>query len=444
LSSLRSFRLALLLILALFLFPAANAAPARGSNSTWARTFTGTNTEGFAATSVQQTTDGGFIVAGTTESPQFQSQTWLLRLDSNGGIIWQRAYGGFSQIVSIALGGPKVIQATDGGFVVATSTNVTLRTAAAWIFKVDGNGGLVWQRAFTGLGNATAASVVPASDGGFLVFGSTFATVGSGMAFALKLNASGGFEWGRIYTGQGTSTAVFSASRTSDGGSIVSGWTGTVSLDAWLLKLDANGGIVWQKTYTGTIAIVSVQQTSDGGFVGTGTTLVLRFDSTGSLIWQENIEGGATRAVFFSVQQTPDGGFALAGFSGTYPSPRVSLIVRLDSLGRIVWQENFAAGVESEAVFINLTSNGGLAAAGFDFSTASISDAWILKLDARGVIHHCASLSTSALATNEAPTSQASITGSSSDISTGLITTTFASTITAAGSLALCQHGSKV
>jgi hypothetical protein len=443
-SSLRSLRLALLLILALFLFPTTSVtAPAQGSNSTWARTLTGSNTEGFAATSVQQTRDGGFIVAGATVSPQFLSQTWLLRLDSNGGTIWQKAYGGFSQFVSIVPYGPKTIQATDGGFVVATSTNVTLHTAAAWIFKVDANGGLVWQRAFTGLGNATGTSVVPASDGGFLVFGSTFATVGSGMAFALKLNASGGFEWGRIYTGQGTSTAVFSASRTSDGGSIVSGWTGTV-FNAWLLKLDANGGIVWQKTYQGALTILSVQQTSDGGFVGTGANTVLRFDSTGSLIWQKSIEGGATRAVFFSVQQIPDGGFALAGFSGTYPSPRVSLIVRFDSLGSIVWQENFAAGVESQAVFISLTSNGGLAAAGFAFSTSSISNAWVLKLDARGVIHHCASLSTSALATNEVPSSQVSITGSSSDISTGLTTTTFASTTTPAGSLALCQHGFKV
>ena len=357
--------------------------------------------------------------------------------------MWQRAYGGFSQFVSIVLGGPKVIQATDGGFAVATSTNVTLRTAAAWIFKVDANGGLVWQRAFTGIGNATASSIILAPDGGFSVFGSTSDKAGSIKAFALKLDANGGPEWERIYTGQGTITAVFSASRTSEGGSIASGWTGTVNLDAWLLKLDANGGIAWQKTYAGTIAILSVQQTSDGGFVGTGANTVLRFDSTGSLIWQKNIEGAATRAVFFSVQQTPDGGFALTGFSGTYPSPRVSLIVRLDSLGSIVWQENFAAGVESQAIFINLTSNEGLAVAGFDFSTASISNAWVLKLDARGVIPHCAPLSSSSLVTTEASSSLTTITGSSSDINTSLITTTFEPTITAAGLLTLCQHGSR-
>jgi len=182
---------------------------------------------------------------------------------------------------------------------------------------------------------------------------------------------------------------------------------------------------------------------SDGGFVGTGDNLVLRFDSTGSLLWIKSIEGGATRAVFSSVQETPDEGFALAGASGTSPSSTLSLIIKLDSVGNIVWQENFASGVASQAVFINLTSNGGLAAAGFDFSTASISDAWVLKLDAKGGIHHCAALSTSILVTTESSSSQASITGSSFDISTGLITTTFDSTITASGSLALCHQGSK-
>jgi hypothetical protein len=393
---------------------------------------------------VEQTGDGGFIVAGVTVSSQFQLQTWLLRVDANGGVVWQKAYGGLNFFVPTLYFGPKAIQALDGGFFVASATNVSLHTFAAWIFKVDGNGSLVWQRAFTGIGNATAGSAIDLTmDGGLLVAGLTYATVGSNEAFALKLDNNGVIEWEKLYTGQGQFAGVFSARETSDGGAIVAGWTGLP--DPWLLRLDAGGGVLWQKTYTQDgLAIVSVQQTRDGGFVGAGSNLALRFDSTGALIWQKSIGGGATRAVFFSIQQTPDDGFALAGFSGIPPSNPSSLLVRLDSMGNIIWQRSFLAGVISQALFVSLTSNGGLAVAGFDETTSSISDAWVLKLDAGGVVHHCTPLSASTLVANDTSLGQTSITGSSSDISVSLITTTSVSTDTNAGSLVLCHHGFKV
>ncbi len=126
-----------------------------GGAGSFAHTFGGPSD--FLATSIQQTVDGGFIVAGFTSSsgapPQ---QTWLLRLDRAGVIVWQIAYGTPDTLSSLFP--PKAKPTPDGGFVVVTSKHLSPATIAAWVFKVDRRGNFVWQEAFTGTGNATGTS----------------------------------------------------------------------------------------------------------------------------------------------------------------------------------------------------------------------------------------------------------------------------------------------
>ena len=205
-------RIALIVVLALFSLPvvAVPASAAPGSHSTWARTLTATATEGFLTSSVEQTTDSGFIVSGTTINSRFVAQVWLLRLDATGAIVWQKAYGNFSLRTPSIFLGPKVKQTPDGGFIVSTATNVS-STNIAWVFKVDPSGDLKWQEGFTGTGNALFFSLDNTADGGVLLAGTNSRVRGylvDGTALVVKLNSNGVVQWEKMYSGQGSPSHI--------------------------------------------------------------------------------------------------------------------------------------------------------------------------------------------------------------------------------------------
>ena len=225
------------------------------------------------AASAQQTSDGGFIVVGGTTSFGAGSDVWVLKLNATGGVVWQKTYGGAGDDFATS-----VQQTSDGAFIVAGNTNsFGAGGYDVWVLKLDPTGGVVWQKTYGGTGNDFADSVRQTTDGGYIVGGRT-SSFGQGLidAWVLKLNATGGVVWQKTYGGKGDDFAS-SAQQTSDGGYIVAGGTnsfGQGATDAWVLKLDATGGVVWQKTYGGTDVDFgnSIEQTSDGGFVVAGST----------------------------------------------------------------------------------------------------------------------------------------------------------------------------
>jgi hypothetical protein len=341
------------------------------------------------------------------------------------------------------------VETSDGGFVVVSTMNVSSTTLAARVFKVDKTGGLVWQEAFTGVGNATAISVDLTSDGGIVVAGSTgLGVVTQGLlttALVLKLDSTGVLMWEKTYSGLGGSLAT-SIRQTSDEGLVVAGATTSIFLgsEAWVLRLTSSGSVVWQNAYTGEGSLLfSAQPTSDGGFIAAGTTaagaLVLRLDSTGAPIWQKSYGGVGQTALAFSTEQTSDGGFIVAGttVSTTVPS---AFVFRLDGTGSLDWQRTFSPA--SLATSVQQTSDGGFVVAGVSFST--MPDALVFKLNSHGAIHPCKDLSKSNLVASVLSTAPTSITGSAVDIaSPATITTTFTSAETVASTMLLCHHGFK-
>jgi hypothetical protein len=438
----------------------ATPAWATGGTRSFSNIFAGQSA--FQATSIQQTTDGGFIVAGDNSSSGFPSQVWLLRLNPKGEIVWQKAYGTPGLTSLPFLTGPKAKPTPDGGFAVVSSKDLSPATIAAWVFKVDKNGNFVWQKAFTGMGNATGLSIDVAPDGGLLVAGSVIGIHGIPSAgLVISLDPKGNVIWQKAYTGFGAAEAL-SIRETQDGGSLLAGFVDYPN-EAWLLKLDATGGIVWQQTYssgTSDNSFISAQQTSDGGFVAAGITinhllpvstaasaLVVKLDRTGSIIWQKIYIGTGIFSVATSIQQTSDGGYVLTGYTGvltgsTGPSFN-ALIMRLDSLGNIVWQKSFSVSSEfkSTAIAVQQTSDGGFAVAGDTGPAVQgvFTQAVVMKLTAKGEIHHCGDLKASNLLAAQASVTAASVTGSAIDIATAPIITTFVAQPTSASETAVCR-----
>jgi hypothetical protein len=230
------------------------------------------------AGSIKQTNDGGYVLAGYTNSNDGDvsgnhgvSDMWLVKLDSSGVLQWQKCFGGTDSDYA-----QSVDQTNDGGYVVAGWTNsndgdVTGNHGGSdyWILKIDGFGNLQWQQCLGGTANDVAYSVEQTTDGGYVVSGRVYSNDGDVTGnhgnydyWIVKLDAGGNILWQNCLGGTNSEEAV-SVRQTFDGGYIIAGWSssndGNISVnfggwDYWLIKLDSQGNIQWQKCLGGTDA----------------------------------------------------------------------------------------------------------------------------------------------------------------------------------------------
>ena len=234
---------------------------------------------------IHQTMDGGYIVAGSTYS--FGAGTldsWVLKLDSSGNIAWQKTYWGSGPDYANC-----IQQTMDGGYIVAGYTSsYGAGGLDSLVLKLDSSGGITWQKTYGGGSNDRAHSIQQTKDGGYIMAGTTKSFGAGGYdILVFKLGNDGDVAWQKTYGGSGNDEA-YSIQQTKDGGYIVAGCTssyGAGCLDFWMLKLDSSGGITWQKTYGGSEddEAYSIQQTKDGGYVVAGATY--SFGAGGSDIW---------------------------------------------------------------------------------------------------------------------------------------------------------------
>jgi hypothetical protein len=240
---------------------------------TFAKTYGGVILDD-EAFSVQQTSDGGYIVAGYTNSFGAGGfDAFLVKTDANGNRIWAKTYGRADEDEAYS-----VQQTSDGGYIVAGYTfSFGASGYDIFLIKTDASGNIIWAKTYGGTGEDVAYSVQQTSDGGYIVAGYTFSFGASGYdIFLIKTDASGNIIWAKTYGGTGDDVA-YSVQQTSDGGYIVASETrsfGAGWKDIFLIKTDAFGNVQWARTYGGTDDdwVSSVQQTSDGGYIVTGFT----------------------------------------------------------------------------------------------------------------------------------------------------------------------------
>jgi hypothetical protein len=398
------------------------------------------------ARSIQQTTDGGFIVAGSSFSSNTgtlaglmnngQSDYWIIRLNSSGGIVWQKLLGG-----TLNDAAKSIQQTSDGGFIVGghsyssntgTLAGVTNHGGADnWILKLDANGNTLWQKLRGGNDDDFLHDIRQTSDGGYIVTGVSLsthtgdlldlATNGIFDSWIYKTDSNGNIVWQKLYGGTNSDYLV-SIQQTTDGGYICAGYTGSSNsgtltgttnngvIDGWILKLDNLGNMFWQKVYGGSLydALISIQQTTEGGYIvsgfaysgNNGTFLgynnngvsdywIMKLDDSGVITWQR-LWGGVGAEVSHSIKQTSDGGFIVAGFSQSNNGTLAGLInngsadywiLRLDNSGIILWQRLYGGSVNEIAYSIQQISGGGFIIAG---QSASSNTGTLLGLSNNG------------------------------------------------------------
>jgi hypothetical protein len=337
-------------------------------NPQWQKSYGGGAYE--VANCIQQTSDGGYIVTGGTSSFRTGNwDVWVLKLDGNGNPQWQKTYGG------VASEQANFIQQTsDGGYIVAGGGwSFGPGNNGMWVLKLDGNGNIQWQKAY--LKGYDARSIQQTSDGGYIVAGYTWIPDdrlyygGSYHMWVLKLDPNGNIQWQKAYGGNNFYDYPRSIKQTSDGGYIMVGsaqspWGSDPSKVCTycllVYKLDGNGNPQWQKAFGGSNYSEPhsiVHQTSDGGYILTGSDWststfydgwVLKLDGNGNIQWRKSYCGAAGNDILKSIQLTSDGGYIAAGSSNSD-----AWVLKLDGNGEIVFNSSSGMIASPESVTVN-------------------------------------------------------------------------------------------
>jgi hypothetical protein len=226
---------------------------------------------------VEQTSDGGYIVAGFTMSFGAGGQDlYLIKTDANGDTLWTHTYGGSEWDIGTA-----VHQLSDGGFVIAGYTASSGPTGAnLWMVRTDSLGSELWSHPYGTNQGDWAQAVEPTSDGGFILAGHSFGFASNRSAiYLVKTDAEGTVEWINHYLGVGSEYAA-DVLESSSGGYLVQGWTSSLGgggKDMYLLKTDADGNYLWDRAYggpadDGSEGYASLLEMADGGLVMVGHT----------------------------------------------------------------------------------------------------------------------------------------------------------------------------
>ena len=301
--------------------------------------------------SVQQSIDGGYIITGETSLGAGPSDMYLIKTTYDGTIQWAKTFGGAGNEYGYC-----VQQTSDGGFIIIGNTD-TYVGGGPWdmyLVKTTSDGTLQWSKIFGGTGIEEGRSVQETNDGGFIITGYTTSFGGGADVYLVKTASDGTLQWTKTYGYLlGTDTGE-SVKQTNDGGYIITGFTSMESdqFDAYLIKTASDGTLEWTKTFGDTLDDrgYDVKQTNDGGFIITGTfgrivsiggggfiyygdVYLIKTASNGTLQWTKTFGNEIDYAVGYSIQQTNDGGYIIGG------NRRGAHLLKTTSDGTLQWSK---------------------------------------------------------------------------------------------------------
>ena len=357
----------------------------------WSKTYGGTNYE--IGSCIAQTSDGGYIITGYTDSYGAGNEdVWLIKTNADGEEEWNKTYGATSLDM-----GNCVQQTSDGGYIISADTkSFGAGGGDLWLIKTDENGNEEWSKTYGGTENEGNYFVIQTGDRGYIITGYiTSHDAEDSDVWLIKTDENGNEEWNRTYGGRGSDWG-YSVCITEDGGYIITGFTnslGSGQTDVWLIKTDENGNEEWSKSYGGTENEWGrcVKQTSDGGYIITGYTRsygiagypdvwLIKTDGNGNEIWSKTY--GSTYEDFGQwVEQTSDGGYIITGYTDFFRNGKRDVwLVKTDALGNEEWNRTYGGIDLDEGFGLVETSDGGYLIVGYTYNYgAGWGDVWLIK-----------------------------------------------------------------
>ena len=361
----------------------------------WTKTIGGTSSE--YGSSIQQTSDGGYIISGRTYSyGAGNTDAWLIKTDELGNVDWFQTYGDTGPDQANC-----VKQTLDGGYIITGSKyNFDELDSDLWLIKTDENGNIEWEHTYGGTDYDSGWSVIQTSDENYLVAGSTtdnFYT-DSPLGWVLKTDAQGNELWNKIFGTYFTSEGFKSIEETLDGGFILAGGKPYYTFsppEAWLVKIDEEGNQEWEGYFgdEGYDHFSSVIQTTDGGYIMSGSldsapfgaghyrAWLVKTNSYGNFEWEQTYGDSDEYNAGISAMQTLDEGYFLSGWVENLGSQKDIFLLKTDSSGNIQAVVD-VGGNNDDAAYAAITSNdGSYIITGYTSSYgAGSSDLWLLKI----------------------------------------------------------------
>ncbi len=449
----------LLSVIAVALALVAPATAAASTSGTYVKTYANilNNIEyNLTPVDVYPTSDGGYIALTLTQASQSSNGVgvnWLVKLSSSGSPQWQEELGCFGTPPGDYADGLSVQQTADGGYIVAGGTlgcgsHSACPSASgiqcALIEKLDSAGKLDWSHVYlAGPDGSGINQIKQTSDGGYIAAGTATDANQHTSALILKLDSRGTVQWQQDLGPSGSTQAYFnSVQQTSDGGYVAAGdyytpVAGSPPTRVLVAKFDPSGNLTWQRGFTsldGAGSQTSVEdaqsiiQTSDGGYAVAGVwsnstfpgqgavgALLLKLGTDGTIQWQNAYSGGVycyfngysetctdIGAVIYSVHQTADGGYVLAGDGDlelTDSVPLVPWLAKVDGSGNLTWQhfyyQTYTTGRPLSQYFAAsaLAPDGGYLAVGVTENyAAQKNELYVVKTDSSGLVGTCGSV----------------------------------------------------
>lgn len=279
-------------------------------NLMWQKTFGDEQSQ--SARSITQTDDNGYLIAAATNNfsgGNDNADLWLIKINEYGDSLWTKNIGGSDRDRP-----SEIIKLSTGGYAVVGQTDSYGAGGDSWIVKINPSGEIVWEKNYGGNLLDHTYSVAETSDGGFILAGETVSNVQNPRdIWVFKTDSLGQIIWIKTYDHQ-THIERATHIQTTDGGYIISGTIYLSPYQFWLMKIDSSGNIIWERTYNREKAI-SVTSTQDGGFIAIGSGVenggvikLVKTDSMGNPTFTKSYgEGWGTY-----IENTRDGGYIIS------------------------------------------------------------------------------------------------------------------------------------
>jgi hypothetical protein len=368
-------------------------------DAVWANTYGGSALD--RAYSVVETIDSGYAFLGITQSFGSSSQSaWMVKTNSEGIAQWSKTFGGSADNWGRAL-----LRNPDGTFTAAGYTESTgpvgytpARGAGGfdgWLFRVDPDGNMVWEKLYGGTANDYIYALAPTSDGGYILAGATSSGgTASQAAWLIEVDSAGNEIWSTTYGGT-LADAFYSVVQMPGGGFMAVGMTNSLGAglsDVWVVTTDSSG--VQQSSHVygqaGSDAGYSVISTGDGNYAVAGETyslgrgtdvLLIKVDSSGAALWNRTYGGTSDDSALSSVR-TYDDAILLGGFtSSTGAGGKDFFLMKVDTFGNAIWNATMGGSADDVVYCVAATTDRGVVIAGSTLSFgAGGEDAWVIRL----------------------------------------------------------------
>ena len=411
----------------------------------WQKTFGGSNDE--IARGIIETNDGGYAVIGYTNSVDGditdkqieENDFWVLKLDKNGNLEWQKTYGGTGDDK-----GRAIIQTNDGGYAITGPSKSSDGDGSNnegqhdhWILKLDSQGAIQWEKSYGFSGHDHSQSIMQTDDGGYFIGGYLDVTASGGLGnetiaknttkhgvgefWGQKLDANGNLQW-RRYFGGSSNDRIYKVLPAHDGNIILIGSSESNdfdiknskgSYDYWVVKIDTNGEMLWEKSFggSGIDDAYGATTTNDGNYIIVGSAIssdgdissakgnsdvwAIKIDDNGTILWEKSFGGSGFDAAF-AIAKSSRGfdSFVIAGNSKSSDGDTTInngendfWVFKIDNSGKLLFEKSLGGSSLDFAYGVVETSDQKIVVVGETESTDKDiasnhggKDIWIAKI----------------------------------------------------------------